>query len=383
MSVPNNNTFGLDAVRSELGLSYPSSLGACFAAAVDANFDPDYKGAKDRLSNFRNYGISGKVEIVDIVSYPWFSGDQPGLGTSKQNLFIILYKTGVDFPTSDLLNNLRIVKKQSDNSDLFNFGNVNTAWFNTQKLKSVIVKDDYSCETLISPQGLYFYFDMGTNGIAFTVNSSIVITSGRYIRKDFNLVAGTTTPTLLTVSPTSVEFLSNGAPITDATLSFHTTPTGGYYYVLIDDAWISIARDYSNSMVDNTVSVSTNSGAERTSSFLARSVCGKVDKVVTVLQRAEGYSSTWSSYISPSLDYISSGTMYVICTNMTTTMNSQQKTFYWQTRDEYNNVLNSGSFASGLLNAGQTSNHNFYVGSTWVTCYMSPNNSDWYYFASN
>ena len=80
MSVPNNNTFGLDTVRSELGLSYPSSLSACFVAAVDAYFDPDYKGAKDRLSNFRNYGISGKVEIVDIVSYPWFSGDQPGLG---------------------------------------------------------------------------------------------------------------------------------------------------------------------------------------------------------------------------------------------------------------------------------------------------------------
>lgn len=380
MSVPNTSTFGLDTVRSELGLSYPSSLSACFAAAVDAYFDPDYKGSKDRLSNFRNYGISGKIEIVDIVSYPWFSGSQPGLGTTKQNLFIILYKTGVDFIADEVLNNLRVVRKQSDDVAMFNFGNVNVTWFSTQKLKAIVVRDDYGCQTLLPPQGLYFYYDMGTNGKIFTFNPSITITSGRYLRKDFNLVAGTTTPTLLTVSPTSVEFLSDGVPVTDATLSFYTIPTGGYYYVLIDDAWISITRDYSNSMADNTVSVSANSGAERASSFLARSVCGKVDKIVSVLQRAAGYSSTWVSYIIPSLYYYSGDTMYVICTNASTTMNSQQKTFYWQTRDEYGSVLNSGSFASGLLNAGQTSNRSFYVGSTWATCYLSPNNSNWYDF---
>jgi uncharacterized protein (TIGR02145 family) len=56
MSVPNTTTFSLNDVRSELGLSYPSSQSACFAASVDEYFDAVYKGNKDRLSNFRNYG---------------------------------------------------------------------------------------------------------------------------------------------------------------------------------------------------------------------------------------------------------------------------------------------------------------------------------------
>lgn len=67
MSVPDSNTFGLDAVRSELGLSYPSSLSACFAAAVDAYFDPAYKGNKDRLSNFRNYNHT-TIEVFPVYT---------------------------------------------------------------------------------------------------------------------------------------------------------------------------------------------------------------------------------------------------------------------------------------------------------------------------
>lgn len=55
MSVPNNNTFSLDNVRTELGLASPTGLGACFTASVDSGFDAAYKGSKDRLSNFRNY----------------------------------------------------------------------------------------------------------------------------------------------------------------------------------------------------------------------------------------------------------------------------------------------------------------------------------------
>lgn len=380
MSVPDTNTFGLDAVRSELGLSYPSSLKACFTSAVDAYFDPTYKGNKDRLSNFRNYGISDKIEIVDIVSYPWFSGNQPGLGSTKQNIFVLLYRTGVNYiPITR--NVTRDVKKQSDDSYVFNFGAVNYVYENTQKLKAMIVRDNYDCETMLSPQGLYFRI-LCDHGLFYSTNPLIGIISGD-ARKDFNLVAGTATPTILTVSPMSVEFMSNGVALTDAGLSFYTTPTGGYYYVLITDSWISIARDYSNSMLDNTVSVAVNSGAERTGTFIARSVCGKVDKTITVLQRAAGYSSMWLSYISPSLISYSSGILYVTCTNMTTTMNDQQKTFYWQTRDASGNILNSGSFTSGVLDAGQSSNHDFYVGSGWVTCYLSSNGSDWYYFTSN
>lgn len=55
MAVPNTTTFSLDDVRIELGLSSPTSLSACFAAAKPGGFDPAYEGAKDRLSNFRNY----------------------------------------------------------------------------------------------------------------------------------------------------------------------------------------------------------------------------------------------------------------------------------------------------------------------------------------
>ncbi|MBW8242513.1 BACON domain-containing protein [Muricauda oceani] len=56
MAVPNTNTFSLNDVRVELGLGTTASLSACFAAAVESQFDDTYKGAKDRLSNFRNYG---------------------------------------------------------------------------------------------------------------------------------------------------------------------------------------------------------------------------------------------------------------------------------------------------------------------------------------
>lgn len=57
MSVPDTNTFALSDVHSELGLTVlPSGLGDAFYNSVDWRFDPSYKGNKDRLSNFRNYG---------------------------------------------------------------------------------------------------------------------------------------------------------------------------------------------------------------------------------------------------------------------------------------------------------------------------------------
>lgn len=55
MAVPNTNSFGLMEVFTELNKPDDSSLVGCFAAADDLDFDPAYKGAKDRLSNFRNY----------------------------------------------------------------------------------------------------------------------------------------------------------------------------------------------------------------------------------------------------------------------------------------------------------------------------------------
>lgn len=55
MSVPNTNTFSLENVRIEIGLSATASLTACFAAANPAGFDPAYEGSKNSLYNFRNY----------------------------------------------------------------------------------------------------------------------------------------------------------------------------------------------------------------------------------------------------------------------------------------------------------------------------------------
>lgn len=53
-SVPNTNTFHLTDVRFVVG---GNSLQQVFANSVDSCFDPLYKGAKDRLLNFRNYTI--------------------------------------------------------------------------------------------------------------------------------------------------------------------------------------------------------------------------------------------------------------------------------------------------------------------------------------
>lgn len=52
-SVPNNSTFKLTDVTAVTG---GTSLSAAFANSTDSYFDSNYKGSKDRLSNFRNYG---------------------------------------------------------------------------------------------------------------------------------------------------------------------------------------------------------------------------------------------------------------------------------------------------------------------------------------
>ena len=61
MSVPNTNTFSLRDVVDELSDYAPNSLSSCFGYSNDVLFDPRYKGDKDRLSNFRNYGWYGNL----------------------------------------------------------------------------------------------------------------------------------------------------------------------------------------------------------------------------------------------------------------------------------------------------------------------------------
>lgn len=71
MAVPDTNTFALTDVITELGLTLNSgvSLGDCFTASVDASFDAAYKGSKDRLSNFRNYGSTPTPTYGYLYNY--------------------------------------------------------------------------------------------------------------------------------------------------------------------------------------------------------------------------------------------------------------------------------------------------------------------------
>ena len=50
--VPNTATFSLQDVVNVVG---GTSLSAAFTNALDAKFDPTYKGSKNNLLNFRNY----------------------------------------------------------------------------------------------------------------------------------------------------------------------------------------------------------------------------------------------------------------------------------------------------------------------------------------
>lgn len=63
MGVPDQSNIKLSEVITELSLSTPTGLLNCFANATDANFDPTYKGDKDRLSNFRNYRSDQDVSV--------------------------------------------------------------------------------------------------------------------------------------------------------------------------------------------------------------------------------------------------------------------------------------------------------------------------------
>ena len=70
MAVPDTNTFTLNDVTTELGLSSGDGLVECFTAAVAGSFDgtynPNSDGTNNNLYNFRNYGAVPWV-ISDIT----------------------------------------------------------------------------------------------------------------------------------------------------------------------------------------------------------------------------------------------------------------------------------------------------------------------------
>lgn len=65
MAVPNTNTFTQQEVKAELGSS-SNGLVAFFTEADDSKFDPAYKGSKNNLLNFRNYGASIALTSVSL-----------------------------------------------------------------------------------------------------------------------------------------------------------------------------------------------------------------------------------------------------------------------------------------------------------------------------
>ena len=66
-TVTKNYTFGASGTWTS-AVAVPISLAKAFIDADDDKFHPTYKGSKDRLSNFRDYGYSGTLAYVDTES---------------------------------------------------------------------------------------------------------------------------------------------------------------------------------------------------------------------------------------------------------------------------------------------------------------------------
>jgi hypothetical protein len=81
-TVPNTTTFSLQDVVNVVG---GSSLSAAFTNAVDACFDPTYKGSKNNLLNFRNYDTTRGATLTIDNTFTYFQniGNTPCAGSSN------------------------------------------------------------------------------------------------------------------------------------------------------------------------------------------------------------------------------------------------------------------------------------------------------------
>lgn len=66
MAVPDNYSFTLGDVRDNVA-GAPTTLADAFAVAIDAKFDPAYKGSKNSLRNFRNYNDDGPANTLTVT----------------------------------------------------------------------------------------------------------------------------------------------------------------------------------------------------------------------------------------------------------------------------------------------------------------------------
>jgi hypothetical protein len=68
LSVPNTNNFSLIDVVAVSGLTSAGDLQQSFLASTDSFFDPQYKGTKTNLYNFRHYSIPGSSQPPTVTT---------------------------------------------------------------------------------------------------------------------------------------------------------------------------------------------------------------------------------------------------------------------------------------------------------------------------
>ena len=96
MAVPNTNTFSLEDVADELGLSDGDGLIECIEDADSASFDSSYyTSPATSLLEFRNYG--GTLSVNSYVIRKGLTSSAACAGTS----FIILYQRSTLFNFND------------------------------------------------------------------------------------------------------------------------------------------------------------------------------------------------------------------------------------------------------------------------------------------
>lgn len=130
MAIPDSAAFSLNDVRIELAGSNPYSLSDAFTASVDGSFDATYKGSKDRLSNFRNYGGYKTALLYGIR----VSNDNDGHSTASAACvyFSEVESTLLYFNLSEgVINNGTVVYTTSALSTVFNGQDDWFAWFNS------------------------------------------------------------------------------------------------------------------------------------------------------------------------------------------------------------------------------------------------------------
>ncbi|MDO6819079.1 hypothetical protein [Zobellia sp. 1_MG-2023] len=95
MSVPNNYSFSLQDVQTELNLGSTASLQDCFNAARSGGFNSTYQGSKDRLRNFRAYDRN-KSYGTQIQSVGYGGSSSNACGSTRFNFYTEYGKSWVN-----------------------------------------------------------------------------------------------------------------------------------------------------------------------------------------------------------------------------------------------------------------------------------------------